>query len=203
MCVLCYRDDLDECVCVCVCVCVCDVEIEGGRHQDSGPGFIFREPQSWSRMTSFDRAISSCGTLTSRACRSQKSHLDVTKYPLWDEWGICRRLSLSPTSLSPSPCPSHRLCTRPKQEGQGGLKLSIQVLMKPCYQLPAAPDRSDVGTQGQSSTLFPFWCVWERKQKGLHLCCCCCCCDGGSSHLSPVLTAWIASPLMSRWAQAC
>lgn len=41
-------------------------------------------------------------------------------------------------------------------------------------------------------------CVRE-KTKGLHLRCC----DGGSSHLSPVLTAWITSPLMSHWAQAC
>lgn len=39
-------------------------------------------------------------TLTSLGLQKPKGHLDVTKYPLWDEWGICRRLSHSaPVSL--------------------------------------------------------------------------------------------------------
>lgn len=97
-------------------------------------------------------------TLTSWACRSQKGHLDVTKYPLWDEWGICRRLShsLPPVSLIPSvslsswPEPS---CV-PGLKQEGGAKLSIQVLMELCYQFPAAPNWWD--DEDKSSALCAF-----------------------------------------------
>ncbi|KAI3375079.1 hypothetical protein L3Q82_021596 [Scortum barcoo] len=131
-------------------------------------------------MPPFDRAIRLLWHINILGLQKPKGHLDVTKSPLWDEWGICRRRGLSLPlclPLSFSLCPSHRLWTRQKQEGQGGLKLSIQVLMKPVISfLQPGPARR---RQGQSSALFPF-VQGERenkqKKKGLHLCCCVCVC---------------------------
>ena len=101
---------------------------------------VYLQSSVGSRMTSFDRDISSCGTLTSWACRSQKGHLDVTKYPLWDEWGICRRRELPlsfPLPLClPLPEPSS---VHPAETGRARRPETVDSgFDEACYQLPAA-----------------------------------------------------------------
>lgn len=82
-----------------------------------------------------------------------------------------------PTSLLVFSLPARALYpTRPKQEGQGGLKLSIQGLMKRVIGFLQHPPDQPMPTGGEQSWApFPF--VEEvgkkQQQKRLHLCCLC------------------------------